>query len=70
MHLGSDPAVDYGHHGNGGNDARFLTKGFFRDILSAHYRQPDLKVLRYDLLFTRKNKVCRGCMNVSLLYLE
>ena len=45
MHLGSNPSLDQvGRSGYGGNDARFLTKAFFRDILSAHYRQTDLKV--------------------------
>ena len=46
VHLGSNPSLDHGYHFSsyGGNDARFLTKGFFRDILSAHYRQTDLKV--------------------------
>ena len=45
MHLGSNPSLDQaGRSGYGGNDARFLTKAFFRDILSAHHRQTDLKV--------------------------
>ena len=42
MHLGSNPSLD--HCGPNGNDARFITKAFCRDILGAHYRQPDLKV--------------------------
>ena len=45
MHLGSNPSLDQaGRSGYGGNDNRSLTKAFFRDILSAHYRQTDLKV--------------------------
>ena len=49
MHIGSNPSLDHGyhHHHHGGHsvqDSRMLTKAFFRDILSAHYRQPDLKV--------------------------
>ena len=42
MHLGSNPSLD--PCGPNGNDARFITKAFCRDILGAHYRQPDLKV--------------------------
>ena len=46
MHLGSNPSLDQaGRSGYGGNDNRSLTKAFFRDILSAHYRQTDLKVI-------------------------
>ena len=48
MHLGSNPALDlYGGHS--GHEMRLLTKGFFRDILSAHYRQADLKVKPYQI---------------------
>ena len=49
MHLGSNPSLDQaGRPGYGGNDSRSLTKAFFRDILSAHYRQMDLKVIKQN----------------------
>ena len=59
MTLGSNPNLDshlhgigsgfhhhnhYGHHFDGAYKSKILTKSFFRDILSAHYKQPDLKV--------------------------
>ena len=51
MHLGSNPSLDQaGRTGYGGNDSRSLTKAFFRDILSAHYRQTDLKVIKHNFV--------------------
>ena len=46
MHIGSNPSLEHGLHPgvHSGHDNRLLNKAFFRDILSAHYRQPDLKV--------------------------
>ena len=62
MHLGSNPSLD--HCGPNGNDARFITKAFCRDILGAHYRQPDLKVW-LTLLITML--ISRG---ISLKYMS
>ena len=69
MHLGSNPSLD--HCGPNGNDARFITKAFCRDILGAHYRQPDLKVwltlLITKLIFRRRD---RNFITIHVLLLE
>ena len=58
MHLGSNPSLDQaGRSGYGGNDNRSLTKAFFRDILSAHYRQTDLKVNHWYYSFDER-RIC------------
>lgn len=65
MHLGSNPSLLHGHQhgGHGGHDSRLLNKAFFRDILSAHYRQPDLKVnSKHYILIIKVNRVKYGHM--------
>ena len=78
MHLGSNPSLD--HCGPNGNDARFITKAFCRDILGAHYRQPDLKVwltLLITKLILRRRFRCNTCLAIkenldilSLIYIN
>ena len=76
MHLGSNPSLD--HCGPNGNDARFITKAFCRDILGAHYRQPDLKVwltlLSTMLIFRGKSEFrynsCLVITKFSTFYLQ
>ena len=72
MHLGSNPSLD--HCGPNGNDARFITKAFCRDILGAHYRQPDLKVwltlLSTMLIFRGRSTFSRCFATIHVLLLQ